>query len=88
MRGALLAAVSLTALASAGPAHAVSLNLLIWEAYIDGSILKDFTARTGIEVHQTYYDSGDARDSVGSAAGSVPGGNATSPCPSPRTPAS
>ena len=48
MRGALLAAVSLTALAAAGPAGATTLNLLIWEAYIDEQILADFTAETGI----------------------------------------
>ncbi|MFC3073023.1 polyamine ABC transporter substrate-binding protein [Shinella pollutisoli] len=64
MRGALLAAVSLTALTAAAPAHAITLNLLIWEAYIEGSILEDFKAKTGIEVHQTYYDSGDARDEI------------------------
>jgi spermidine/putrescine transport system substrate-binding protein len=64
MRGALLAAVSLTALAAAGPAGATTLNLLIWEAYIDEQILADFTAETGIEVRQTFYDSGDARDEI------------------------
>ena len=64
MRGAFLAAVSLTALATAGTAQAATLNLLIWEAYIDEQILADFTAETGIEVRQTFYDSGDARDEV------------------------
>ena len=48
----------------AAPAGAATLNLLIWEAYIDERILKDFTAETGIEVRQTFYDSGDARDEI------------------------
>ena len=64
MRGAFLAAVSLTALAAAAPASAATLNLLIWESYIDAQILADFTAETGIEVRQTFYDSGDARDEI------------------------
>lgn len=64
MRGALLAAICLTASAAAGPACAETLNLLIWEAYLDDGILADFTRQTGIEVRQTYYDSGDARDEI------------------------
>ena len=48
----------------AAPAGAATLNLLIWEAYIDEGILTDFTAETGIEVRQTFYDSGDARDEI------------------------
>ena len=64
MRRAILAAVSLVALAAAGPAGATTLNLLIWESYIDDKILADWTAETGIEVHQTFYDSGDARDEI------------------------
>ncbi|MFP5075950.1 spermidine/putrescine ABC transporter substrate-binding protein [Rhizobium sp. YIM 134829] len=52
-------------LCAAGPvAEARPLNLLIWESYIDPSILKDFTAKTGIEVNQVLYDSGDARDEI------------------------
>ncbi|MCF3641679.1 spermidine/putrescine ABC transporter substrate-binding protein [Rhizobium sp. TRM95111] len=54
----------LGALLLAAPAHAETLNLLIWEAYIDDAVLTDFTAATGIEVRQTYYDSGDERDEV------------------------
>ncbi|WP_318911272.1 spermidine/putrescine ABC transporter substrate-binding protein [Shinella zoogloeoides] len=64
MRGAFLAAVSLTAIAAAAPAHAATLNLLIWETYIDEQILADFTVETGIEVRQIFYDSGDARDEI------------------------
>jgi spermidine/putrescine transport system substrate-binding protein len=64
MRGAFLAAVSLAALPAEGPARAATLNLLIWEAYIDEQILADWTAETGIEVRQTFYDSGDVRDEI------------------------
>ena len=64
MRGPKLAATFLAALALAEPAHAVTLNLLIWEAYIDQGILADFTEKTGIDVRQTYYDSGDRRDEI------------------------
>ena len=64
MRGAFFAAVSSTAFAIVAPAHAATLNLLIWESYIDEQILKDFAAETGVEVRQTFYDSGDARDEI------------------------
>lgn len=64
MRGAFLAAVSSTAFAFAAPASAATLNLLIWESYIDAQILKDFTVQTGVDVRQTFYDSGDARDEI------------------------
>ena len=64
MRGAFFAAVSLTAVATAAPAGAATLNLLIWESYIDEQILADWTAETGIEVRQTFYDSGDVRDKI------------------------
>lgn len=63
-RHILSATVSLTALLASGPAGAETLNLLIWESYIDEPILADFTKKTGVEVRQTYYDSGDARDEV------------------------
>ncbi|MCP8895750.1 spermidine/putrescine ABC transporter substrate-binding protein [Shinella daejeonensis] len=64
MRSAFLAAVSLGALTVSAPALANPVNLLIWEAYLDPQILVDFTTETGIEVRQTYYDSGDARDKI------------------------
>lgn len=64
MRGAILAAVSSTALIAAGPANAATLNLLIWESYIDEQILTDWAAETGITVNQIFYDSGDARDEI------------------------
>lgn len=56
--------MSLTALLLPQSVRAETLNLLIWESYIDEAILRDWTAKTGVEVHQTYYDSGDARDEV------------------------
>ena len=64
MRASLLAAVSWTALLAAGPAGATTLNLLIWESYIDEQILADWTKETGVAVNQTFYDSGDARDEI------------------------
>lgn len=64
MRGSFLAAVSLAALAAASPAGATTLNLLIWESYIDEQILTDWAAETGITVNQIFYDSGDARDEI------------------------
>ncbi len=45
-------------------ARAETLNLLIWEAYIDQAILDDWTAATGVNVRQIYFDSGDARDEI------------------------
>lgn len=48
----------------ASPVRAETLNLLIWESYIDESVLRDFTAETGIQVRQSYFDSSDARDEV------------------------
>ncbi|PYE36150.1 spermidine/putrescine-binding protein [Rhizobium sp. PP-F2F-G38] len=45
-------------------ARAETLNLLIWEAYIDQAILDAWTASTGVKVRQIYFDSGDARDEI------------------------
>ena len=46
------------------PARAETINLLNWERYIDQSILEAWTAKTGVEVRQTFFDSGDARDEI------------------------
>lgn len=54
----------LAALAVAFPARAETLNLLNWEKYIDQSILDAWTAKTGVAVGQTFFDSGDARDEI------------------------
>lgn len=63
-KSVLLATAALAALCAPPAASAETINLLIWESYIDESILSDWTAETGIKVHQTYYDSGDARDEI------------------------
>jgi len=55
---------ALAASAVASPGHAETLNLLIWESYIDQNILDRWTEKTGVTVNQIYYDSGDARDEV------------------------
>ncbi len=54
----------LAALSAAAPAGAETLNLLNWEKYVDQSILDAWTAKTGVAVRQTYFDSGDARDEI------------------------
>lgn len=51
-------------------ARGETLNLLIWESYIDPALIDRFTHDTGIIVHQTFYDSGDARDAILSDPGS------------------
>jgi spermidine/putrescine transport system substrate-binding protein len=56
--------VALVAPVAACPAHAETLNLLIWESYIDQKILDRWTEKTGVAVNQIFYDSGDARDEV------------------------
>ena len=63
-KSVLIAAAALAALSAVPARSHTVLNLLIWEAYIDEAILKDWTAETGVEVRQTYYDSGDVRDEV------------------------
>lgn len=65
MRNTLIAAsTALGVSIAAVPAHAETLNLLIWESYIDQKILDRWTEKTGVGVHQIYYDSGDARDEI------------------------
>ncbi|OLP54498.1 spermidine/putrescine ABC transporter substrate-binding protein [Rhizobium rhizosphaerae] len=64
MRPLLLAASLTVGLAAPGQAQAETLNLLIWESYIDQSLLDSWSARTGISVKQSYYDSGDMRDEM------------------------
>jgi spermidine/putrescine transport system substrate-binding protein len=61
-----LAAISLmTGLAAvSASARAETLNLLIWEAYIDQAILDAWTAASGVSVRQIFFDSGDARDEI------------------------
>ena len=61
MRAALLLAGWLWVLPLA-PAGAETLNLLIWEEYIASSVIETWTARTGVEIRQIYFDNGDERD--------------------------
>ncbi|RDL52681.1 Spermidine/putrescine-binding periplasmic protein [Ensifer sp. M14] len=61
-RSAIPAFLTTLLLATAGQAE--TLNLLIWESYIDQAILDRWTAITGVGIHQVYYDSGDTRDEV------------------------
>lgn len=46
------------------PAGADTINLLNWEQYIDQALLDAWSAKTGVAVRQTYYDSGDAREQI------------------------
>jgi spermidine/putrescine transport system substrate-binding protein len=56
--------VALGASLPASHGQAETLNLLIWESYIDQKILDRWTEKSGVAVNQIYYDSGDARDEV------------------------
>ncbi|MDQ0319384.1 spermidine/putrescine transport system substrate-binding protein [Pararhizobium capsulatum DSM 1112] len=64
LKKTIAAATLLSATFTVGVARAETLNLLIWEAYIDQGIIDRFTKETGVEIRQTYYDSGDARDEI------------------------
>lgn len=57
-------AATLVFVCGASAARAETLNLLIWESYIDQAVLDRWTAKTGVPVRQTVYDSGDARDEI------------------------
>lgn len=54
----------LTALLIATAAQAETLNLLIWESYVDQTLLDRWTSKTGVAVHLAYYDRGDTRNDV------------------------
>lgn len=54
----------LTVCLAATTVCAETINLLNWESYIEPSILDAWSAKTGVAVRQTYYDSGDARDKI------------------------
>lgn len=64
LRTLLALPLALSALMAASASHAETLNLLIWEAYIDQGILDRWSEKTGVDVKQAYYDSSDARDEV------------------------
>ncbi|OAP40871.1 spermidine/putrescine ABC transporter substrate-binding protein [Sinorhizobium glycinis] len=44
--------------------RAETLNLLIWEAYIDQGLIDRWTQETGVSIRQIHFDSGDARDEI------------------------
>ncbi len=60
----LAVSVALAGLLVSTAVRAETLNMLIWESYIDQKILDRFTEKTGVAVKQIYYDSGDARDEI------------------------
>lgn len=45
-------------------AQAETLNLLIWESYVDQQILDDWSRETGVAVRQVLYDNGETRDQI------------------------
>lgn len=64
MRRRIAISVFLAALVGASASRAETLNLLIWEAYIDQGLIDRWTQRTGVSIRQINYDSGDARDEI------------------------
>ncbi|NRP71408.1 Putrescine-binding periplasmic protein SpuD [Ensifer psoraleae] len=64
MRGRAVISVFLATLVHASAARAETLNLLIWESYIDQEIIDRWTEKTGVTIRQVNYDSGDARDEI------------------------
>jgi spermidine/putrescine transport system substrate-binding protein len=54
----------LTGLVFCLEAKAETLNLLIWESYIDQKLLEEWTTQTGVTVHQVLYDNGEMRDEL------------------------
>ncbi len=64
MRGRATITVFLATLIGASASHAETLNLLIWEAYIDQVLVDRWTQKTGVTIHQINFDSDDARDEI------------------------
>ncbi|ASY61925.1 putative polyamine sensor NspS, involved in biofilm formation [Sinorhizobium sojae CCBAU 05684] len=64
MKGRAAISVLLATLVGASASHAETLNLLIWEAYIDQGLVDRWTQKTGISIHQINFDSDDARDEI------------------------
>lgn len=65
MRGRRAAiSVFLATILGAPASHAETLNLLIWEAYIDQGLIDRWTRKTGVSIHQINFDSDDARDEL------------------------
>ncbi|QFI65344.1 polyamine sensor NspS, involved in biofilm formation [Sinorhizobium alkalisoli] len=64
MKGRAAISVLLAALVGASACHAETLNLLIWEDYIDQDLIDRWTQETGVSIHQINFDSDDARDVI------------------------
>ncbi|MDX0674955.1 extracellular solute-binding protein [Sinorhizobium medicae] len=56
--------VVLTALLCASASRAETLNLLIWEDYVDQDLIDRWTEKTGVSIRQINFDSDDARDEI------------------------
>ncbi|AFL49168.1 spermidine/putrescine transport system substrate-binding protein [Sinorhizobium fredii] len=54
----------LATLLCAAASRAETLNLLIWEAYIDQGLIDRWTQETGVAIRQINFDSDDARDEI------------------------
>lgn len=56
--------VFLATLLCASASRAETLNLLIWEDYIDEGLIDRWTEKTGVSIRQINFDSDDARDEI------------------------
>ncbi|WEX78209.1 spermidine/putrescine ABC transporter substrate-binding protein [Sinorhizobium numidicum] len=64
MRGCTAISVLVATLIWTSPSRAETLNLLIWESYIDQKVVDRWMEKTGVAIRQINYDSGDARDEI------------------------
>jgi spermidine/putrescine transport system substrate-binding protein len=64
MRRRTVLSVFLATLLCTTASRAETLNLLIWEAYIDQGLIDRWTQETGVSIRQINFDSDDARDEV------------------------
>ncbi|APG90223.1 polyamine ABC transporter substrate-binding protein [Sinorhizobium americanum] len=64
MRRRAATSVFLATFLCAAASRAETLNLLIWEAYIDQGLIDRWTQETGIAIRQINFDSDDARDEI------------------------
>jgi spermidine/putrescine transport system substrate-binding protein len=59
-----IAIASLIATAIPSSVSANTLNLLIWESYIDQKVIDRWVSKTGVDINQIFFDSGDKRDAI------------------------
>jgi spermidine/putrescine transport system substrate-binding protein len=64
MRRRAAISVFMATLLCAAASRAETLNLLIWEAYIDQGLIDRWTQQTGVSIRQINFDSDDARDEI------------------------